>query len=244
MLSSSARSAVAPVNPATQPAIRPDYPPEKLKEWFDRHEHLCARARQGGIDVLFLGDSITEAWEKQGLPAWQKIARRHRIANFGRSGDRTQQVLWRITHGELDTLAPTVTVLLIGTNNLDPGLGDSSLLRQHTPEETVVGIAAVGREVQHRLPRTQLLLMGVFPRGDKGSRYRIEVPAINARLRQLAPALGAHFLDLTAHFLPPSGELDPGFFHDQLHLSSQGYEIWADALLPELDRLILQNVSR
>ena len=240
MLSSSACSTAVHDNPATQPAIRPDYPPEKLKEWFDRHEHLCARARQGGIDVLFLGDSLTEAWEKQGLPAWQKIARRHRIANFGRSGDRTQQVLWRITHGELDTLVPAVTVLLIGSNNLDPGPGNNSPLRQHTPEETVAGIAATMREIQHRLPRTQLLLMGVFPRGEKESRYRIEVPAINVGLRQLAPALGARFLDLTAHLLPSSGELDPGIFPDQLHLSSQGYEIWADALLPELDRLILK----
>ena len=236
--SSFTRTTVSADNPATQPALRPDYPPEKMKEWFDRHEQLCARARQGGIDVLFLGDSITEGWEKQGLPAWQKIAHRHRIANFGRAGDRTQQVLWRITHGELDTLSPAVTVLLIGTNNLDPGLDAPPLLRQHTPEETVAGVAAVVREVQQRLPRTQILLTGVFPRGAKDSRYRTEVPVVNAGLGRLALELGVSFLDLTTRFLPPSGKLDPALFTDQLHLSPQGYEIWADALLPELDRLV------
>lgn len=236
--SSTTRATIADNNPAAQPALRPDYPPEKLKEWLDRHKQLCIRARKGGVDVLFLGDSITEAWEKQGLPAWQRIARRYRIANFGQSGDRTQQLLWRIAHGELDSISPAVTVVQIGTNNLDPGLDNESLLRQHSPEETVAGIAAVMREIQLRIPHSRILLTGIFPRGEKGSRYRVEVPAINAGLRQLAPSLGVQFLEFTSKFLPSSGELDPVLFPDKLHLSSQGYEMWADALLPELERLI------
>jgi lysophospholipase L1-like esterase len=226
-------------NPAIHPAVRPDYSPVLLTEWFARHDQLCARAKQGGIDVLFLGDSLIECWEKQGAPVWQEIVARYRAANFGRSGDRTQQVLWRITHGELENISPIVTVLLIGTNNLDPGLGENSATRRNTPDETIAGILAVVREVKHRLPRSKILLLGLFPRGEKNSRYRSEVPAINAGLARLAPALHVRFLDLTSLFLPPSDELDPSLMPDKLHLSVRGYRLWADALLPELSALTL-----
>lgn len=230
-------------NPAIHPALRPDYTSELLAEWFARHEQLCARAKRGDIDVLFLGDSLTEGWEKQGASAWQRILARHRAANFGRSGDRTQQVLWRIAHGECENISPAATVLLIGTNNLDPGLGEASATRRNTPEEAVEGIVAVVREIQRRLPRTKILLLGLFPRGEKDSRYRSEVPAVNAALARLAPGLNVTFLDLTPAFLPASGELDPAVMPDKLHLSIRGYERWADALLPELGALTSQSAG-
>ena len=83
----------------------------------------------------------------------------------------------------------------------------------------------------------KILVLGLLPRGENHSRYRREVPAINAELARLAPALNVRFVDSTPLFLPPSGELDPLVMPDKLHLSDHGYALWGKALLPELDAL-------
>src|ERR1700722_3732530 len=123
--------------------------------WVSRHEGFAAQAKKGGVDILFMGDSITDFWRNRGSNVWNKYyASRHAI-NFGISGDRTQHVLWRIDHGELDGLKPKVTILMIGTNNSN----------SDSPENIAAAIKLIIQEIRDKCPGTKVLLLGIFPRG-------------------------------------------------------------------------------
>lgn len=224
-------------NSAAQPALRPDYSREQLDVWLRRHEALVERARQGGIDLAFFGDSLTDGWRKQGRAAWDAHFEPLRAANFGLPGDRTQQVLWRMHHGELDGYSPRAIVLLIGTNNLDPGLGEPSPLPRNSPEEIVDGVRTILRYAKHRLPETRILLHGLLPRGAAGDPVRKEISAVNAGLRQLDNGT-VHYVDAGAALLQEDGSPHTSFAADRLHITSEGYRRWAQFLTPRLRALM------
>ncbi len=222
-------------NSAAQPALRPDYSREQLDVWLRRHEALAERARQGGIDLAFFGDSLTDGWHNQGRASWDATFEPRRAANFGLPGDRTQQVLWRMQHGELEGYTPEAVVLLIGTNNLDPGLGDPSPLPHNTPEEIVDGVRAIVDCVHQRLPEARVLLHGLLPRGASDAPVRHAIRRVNAGLRLLDNGgRTVRFVDAGATLLEADGSLGPGFAEDRLHLNAEGYRRWAQALLPPL----------
>lgn len=228
----------APVNPAAVPSLRHDYSPEQAAHWMRRHEGYVARARQGDIDVLFVGDSITESWSGRGAAAWERCFARLGAVQFGASGDRTQQVLWRLEHGELDGFSPKVVVLLIGANNLDAGLGDVSPTPANTPAQIVAGVRAIVGLILRAHLGARILLLGLLPRGEIGSLYRAAIPEINRDLSAFADGRRIFFLDAGSRFLPADGELPLESMPDRLHLSEHGYDLLASAIRPALDPLL------
>lgn len=226
------------MNSAIQPAIRPDYSPEQRAAWMKRHEEFAGLARGGGIEVVFFGDSLTDYWRDRGRAAWDRHLAPLKAANFGISGDRTQQVLWRIDRGELDGIEPKVVVLLAGTNNLTPGLGDNNLTPKNTPSETVAGVAAIVALFQHRRPRARILLHALFPRGEPHDPLRRAVDETNAGLARLADGQRVHFLDVGPQFLSDDETISREIMPDLLHLNTRGYEIWAGALRGPLNELL------
>ena len=94
-------------------------------------------------------------------------------ANFGISGDRTQHVLWRMNHGELDGIKPKVVVLMIGTNNT--GKENDTITTRNTVPETIAGVQAVVADIRAPLPDSKILLLGIFPRGTLADPQRAEV---------------------------------------------------------------------
>src|SRR5208337_5244157 len=122
-----------------------------------RHDGFVAIAKKGGVDVLFLGDSITDGWRGSGKDVWKEKFEPLKAANFGIGGDRTQHVLWRLQNGELEGIKPRAAVIMIGTNNLGA----------NTAEEIADGIKAIVAEIQKKQPETKILLLGIFPRGQK-----------------------------------------------------------------------------
>ena len=205
-----------------------------------RHEAFLERAKAGKVDVLFVGDSITQGWETAGKDAWKKLFDGLRVsaANFGIGGDRTQHVLWRVRDGmELKGLQPRVVVLMIGTNNLNA----------NGPQEIAEGVEAVVRELRQQLPEARVLLMGVLPRGpSEKDLARQLVKEINRRLKELAGDVDdkekkddkkdkmVRFLDIGGEFLvkegDKKGDLDKDLMPDFVHLSPRGYQIWESAL--------------
>src|SRR5262249_29418296 len=133
---------------ATQPKPR-----EEESAWVQLHQQFLERARAGKIDLLFLGDSITQGWGQN--EAWKKHYGPRNAANFGIGGDRTQHVLWRLDSGEIDGIAPKVVVLMIGTNNVG----------SNKPEEIAEGVRAIVDKLRAKLPKSKILLLGIFPRG-------------------------------------------------------------------------------
>ncbi|HYZ15807.1 MAG TPA: GDSL-type esterase/lipase family protein [Candidatus Acidoferrum sp.] len=209
------------------PAPRPWNP----EEWRTRHDAFVARAKQGGIDVLFLGDSITDWFTTRGVGAWEhSIAALGTAVDFGISGDRTQWLLWRIDHGELDGCGAKVVVLMIGTNNLGAT----------TPENVARGIASVLSAVRTRLPNAIIILNALLPRGLPDDPVRLKLAAVNGLIRPLADGKQVWWLDAGAGFLSRDGSIPLALMPDELHPSSKGYEVWASALRPVVDEALSQ----
>lgn len=226
-------------NTATQPSTRLDYPADWQERWMQRHAGFVREAGRGGVEVLFLGDSITDYWRSHGRAVWDREFAPLGAANFGISGDRTQNVLWRITHGELEGIKPKVVVLMIGTNNTGPGFGgEQSLTPQNTSAEIVAGIHAIVKTLAKSLPEARILVLGIFPRGDKEDPLRKQLAEINQSLGKYVGGRNVRFLDITSRFLAPDGTLSKEIMPDLLHPNERGYEIWADAIRDPLRAML------
>lgn len=195
-----------------------------------RHEQFLKRIQQGPVDLLFLGDSITDAWPGRGKESWQKFAP-YNPADFGISGDRTEHVLWRITHGELEGIHPKVTVVMIGTNNIGH-FGDEQ------PEWAAAGVKKILDTVHEKLPETKILLLAVFPRDRKDSSARKKVDAINQIISKFDDGKTTRFLDVNKVFLDDNGEIPNDLMPDRLHPTAKGYDLWYEAMRPLLEEMM------
>jgi lysophospholipase L1-like esterase len=197
-------------------------PASRDEKWMARHEGFLAEVQQIDPDVVFLGDSITDGWRSTGKSVWEEHIAPLNAANFGIDGDRTQHVLWRIDHGEFDKVKPKVIVLMIGTNNTPKG-------RNSVPE-TIEGVSEVVHRLRTKLPKTKILLLGIFPRGQKGEPIRDQLKEINHAISKLDDGKSVRFLDIADKFLEADGTLSTDIMPDLLHPNKKGYWIWADAI--------------
>lgn len=190
--------------------------------WKARHDVFKYQAKNMPINVLFIGDSITQGWETVGYHLWQKYYAPLGSANFGISGDRWENVLWRLNHGELKGIHARVAVLLIGTNNVSAG---------DDPADTAAGIAQIVAVIREKLPSTRIILLGILPRDHyPGTEYRKKIALINKRISTLNDGYRIIYQDISSHFLDGEGKVPYDVMPDELHLSEKGYEIWARAM--------------
>jgi len=204
--------------------------------WVARHEGFVQEAQKGGIDILFLGDSIVDGWRDTGLNVWNKYYASRHAANFGIDGDRTQHVLWRMDHGELDGIKPKVVVLMIGTNNTGKEK-DTGKIRNTVPE-TIEGVQAVVKELRRKLPDSKLLLLAILPRCTLDDPQRAQVALVNTVIAKLDDGKMVKYLDIAPLFLEADGTLSGNIMPDLLHLSKRGYQTWAQAMEPALDAML------
>jgi lysophospholipase L1-like esterase len=219
-------------NPAAKPA--PQYSPL----FQPAHKMLLEKARagqDGQIDVYFLGDSITRRWQGTDYPEhkknWDANFFGWNAANFGWGADSTQNVLWRLEHGELDGIHPKIVVLMIGTNNVSGHLPNGP--NDEAVDDIADGIKAIVDSIRQKAPEAKIVLMGITPRVDKGRPALMPgIDRINARLSTFADGDTIVYLNVNDQLTDPQGKLLPGVTEDGLHLSIAGYQIWADALKP------------
>jgi lysophospholipase L1-like esterase len=204
--------------------------------WVARHEGFVAQAKQGGIDILFMGDSITDFWRNRGSNVWNQYYAPRHAANFGISGDRTQHVLWRMDNGELDGIKPKVVVLMIGTNNT--GKERDNKTPRNTVPEIIEGVQAVVGDLRARLPESKILLLAIFPRGTLDDPQRAQVALVNTVIAKLDDGKMVQYLDIDSKFLEADGTLPRSIMPDLLHPNAHGYQIWADAMNPTLDEML------
>ena len=215
------RAPPAPLPPATQPRPRDDA----------RHQSFLEVAKAGNIDVLFVGDSITDWWRQpqRGLPVWEKNIAPLKAANFGIAGDTTQGVLWRMQNGELEGFQAKLIVLMLGTNNIN----------RNDPADIAAGDAAIVAEFKKRQPNAKILILGVFPRGAAADNpFRARIREINGHLAAQADGQRVHYLDIGDKFLSADGTLPADVMPDALHPNLKGYEIWAEAMMPKVRELL------
>jgi beta-glucosidase len=210
-------SAVKPVNRADQ-------------WWGPRHDAVNERLKHGNVDLLFIGDSITQVWENAGKEIWNTYYAPRNAVNMGFSGDRTQHVLWRLDNSNLEGLSPKLAIVMIGTNN--------SNKNDNTAEEIADGIITVCKRLRTKLPKTRILLLAIFPRNAGPSAQRQK----NAQASQLASKVAdgkmIHYLDINSRFLTKDGLLPKDIMPDYLHPNKAGYKIWAEAIEPKVAELM------
>lgn len=194
-----------------------------------RHKAINERAKQGNVDLLFIGDSITAGWEGAGKEVWkQRFEPRHAM-NAGIGGDRTQHILWRLDNGYVEGISPKLTVLMIGTNNFGA----------NTPDEIAKGIKACVAKIREKLPNTKVLVLAVFPRGEKpDDALRVKNLAVNALIKDIGDGKTVHYLEINDKLMNADGTQNREIMPDLVHLSPKGYQIWADAIESKVAELL------
>jgi len=205
------------------------------------HEMLLKKRSEGVIDVCFLGDSITRRWQGTDYPEhkqnWDRNFHGWNAADFGWGGDTTRNVLWRLAHCELDGVNPKVVVLMIGTNNVGNTPPEDADGRA---ADVAQGIRAILDLVREKAPAAKVVLMGVTPRNDAthGGPLALmpTIHKINEQIEKFADGESVVYLNINDRLADESGKLRPGVTEDGLHLSVEGYQVWADALAPLLTK--------
>jgi lysophospholipase L1-like esterase len=189
---------------------------------------------------MFLGDSITHNWEDDylggGKKQWQEKLLRFKPANFGISGDQTGHVLWRLRNGNLAGKAdPKLVVLMIGTNDTG-GEGNTD------PRRTALGVKGILDEIHKRKPAAKVLLLGIFPRSlNPQDPARVTNSKTNELIQKFADNQRVFYKDIGSLFLEPDGKISTKLLPDKLHLTPEAYELWADAIAPDIEKLLGQG---
>ena len=205
-----------------------EYPWMSIERWKSMVAAQEARASQGNVDLMFVGDSITEGWKE---PLWSTYFGQFHPANFGVGGDHTGNLLWRLQQAPLRQLHPKTIVLLIGVNNLN--------LIPETTSQTAAGIVAVVASLRQNYPDAKILLNGVFPYSQLGSSdKRVQIQELNRALALLGDEKHVFFRDYGHNFLDEHGDISAEVMADFLHPTAKGYQIWADAMLPDIRKLM------
>ena len=203
--------------------------------WMKRFNEKQKLVRAGGSKVVFIGDSITHFWEGRGQRQWNRyFAEPYGALNLGYSADRTEHVLWRIAHGELDGYEAKAIVLMIGTNN-----SGHFPREKETPIDTVIGIRAVIDAIRAKQPNAKLIVCPIFPRGvSKDDPYRRRNGVVNHEIKRFADGKNVFWCDFTEQFLTADGTLPAEVMPDYLHPGAYGYELWASAVLPYVEAAV------
>ncbi len=199
------------------------------KWWNGNCERILADIKKmnGKIDVALVGDSITARWKAE---TWDKHWSSYKAVNMGIGGDKTQNVLWRLQNGELEGYEARLFVVMIGTNNLFD--------KKTEPAHAAAGVKAIIDLIQTKQPQAKILLLGIFPRGEKPNPGRDKIAATNELISKYQGGT-IHYMDIGAKFLEPDGTtISKEVMHDSLHLAPKGYDIWAEAIGDKVKELV------
>jgi lysophospholipase L1-like esterase len=224
-----------------------------FNSWQQQFDHTKAlAASHSGSGLVFIGDSVTQNWGAvngrevvgSGADVWNAVAydyARFDALNFGIAGDQTQNVIYRIDHGQFDGLNPGLVVLMIGTNNCFAPESNSGFpiadyaAPAHTAEQIADGILATVPAIHRKLPNSHILVLSAIRGLNNGDPDRIAMDRTNAILsRAFAtdtnPVLD--YLDISGRYRNPDGTINDNIGGDGIHFTSTGYATSAKAIAP------------
>ncbi len=203
--------------------------------WWARREkkaHAIAALRGGTVDLVLLGDSITQGWD--GQPALERLRKPRTVLTLGYNGDTVGNLIWRCLRGELDGYRARNVLVLIGTNDLGGGNAE--------PKDVLVAVRRLVSLIRDKQPSARIHLLAVLPRdvGEKETPrlWPNRISAYNRLLKGLADGRRVFFHDIGARFLDAAGRLNAALFWDRLHPNPAGYDVWAE----EIERMDLSDL--
>ena len=192
-----------------------------------RHESFVELAKKGDIDLLLVGDSITDLW-RNSTETYATYFGKYRVGNFAISGDTTQGVLWGLQNGEGTGFQPKAIMMMIGTNNSGANTGP----------EIAEGVGAIVLELRKDFPNAKILLLAIFPRNAPTSNNRKVNAEASAIYSKLGDNKNVFYMDIGEKFLSPDGTISTEIMADGLHPTAKGYVIWGDAVKDKLAELM------
>ncbi len=206
------------------------------KGWRERHEQILEKVRTSDPQLIMIGNSITHNLDKPDRQVlWDMYLNDLDAVNMGISGDRTENVIWRLQNGLLEGINPKVATLLIGTNNTD----GNHYLEISTPEELSEGIWKICSIIREKLPDTEIVLLGILPYGYKPN-HRDEVNKATNKIISKYPEKDSkiHYYDLGYLFFNEEGKVKRELMPDFLHPNLEGEKLVFEALAPEASKLM------
>jgi lysophospholipase L1-like esterase len=230
--------------PPTATIVTPSTAESRLEEpaWAQRHDAKLRDPQRKNVNLLFIGDSITQNYERADSrpwfnyrPVWDQYFANLRAFNLGFSGDTTGNLLWRIQNGELEGLSPSVTVLLIGTNNTTTRHKDWSAAQDAS------AIVSIIDYVHQRMPMTHIVLVGILPSGQSAWKDSMTTQInglLQLRYMGQKPSY-VTYVDLTSIFMR-DGKINDDLFVEPrstppqgaIHPTAAGQAVMAAALEP------------
>ena len=228
---------------ATTPKARNNPNAKRKSTWHKRYDAKLKQIAdyKNDVDVVFIGDSITHFWDNDGaknkrkiggLATYKKYFSNYKVINLGYSGDRTENTLWVVNEsGYLKNLKAKMVVVMIGTNNIGH--------KRSTPAAAAAGVTKIVEGIRTQLPDAKIVLFGVFPRGANAKHiFRKQVAEINKVICKLGDDKNVFYCDITDKFVDKKGNLPRTLMPDVLHPNDAGYEIWAQAMMPYVEKFV------
>jgi lysophospholipase L1-like esterase len=209
-------------------AVTPVSRPDNWEWWTKRHQGIVDRVKQGNVDLIFFGDSITHGWEREGKEVWEQYYAKRNAVNMGYNSDRTQEVLWRLDNGEITGISPKLAIIMIGTNNA----------YENTAQEIGEGIIAICQNLRRGLPTTKILILAIFPCEERPTARREKSAEASKLASTIADNKWIYYLDINDKFLDKDGTLSKDIMPDLLHPNAKGYQIEAQAIEPMVEKLM------
>jgi len=210
----------------TNTAVLPS--PGGGETWWKRQKALNDRVKEGHVDLIYIGDSIVRSWTWDGQPVWDYYYAKRNGVMLGMTGDRTEQVLWRLQNGNIDGISPKLAIVMIGQNNGPFNTG----------EEIGAGVTAIVQTLREKLPQTKILLLAIFFRGEKPTPERAVLSKANEAISKLADGKQIFYLDINHLFLRPDGGIHKSLMPDYEHPSREGHRVWAAAIEKKVAELM------
>ena len=228
---------------STTPKARNNPKAKRKSGWHKRYDAKLKQIAdyKNDVDMVFIGDSITHFWDNDGaknkrkiggLNTYKKYFSNYKVINLGYSGDRTENTLWVVNEsGYLKNLKAKMVVVMIGTNNIGH--------KRSTPAAAAAGVTKIVEGIRTQLPDAKIVLFGVFPRGANAKHiFRKQVAEINKVICKLGDDKNVFYCDITDKFVDKKGNLPRTLMPDVLHPNDAGYEIWAQAMMPYIEKFV------
>ena len=198
---------------STQASGAPDDWPN-LGKYREDNARVLALA-SGGDRVVFLGDSITEAWSQGGT-----IFKTKPYINRGISGQTTPQILLRF-RPDVVALNPGVVLILAGTNDVAGNTGPST---PEMIEGNLASMAEIARENNIRVVLCSILPAFDYP-WKRGMQPAEKIVGLNQWIRTYAQKHHCVYLD---YFTPMADErhgMRAEYSEDGVHPNAAGYAV-------------------